>query len=254
MNPLTPYEPIDVIVCTMNTPACTEACLLTLLYYNRDMNLRPILRYPPECEGWAEPLCDRLGIQGHKLEALQMHDVGLTQAYKESDSRFLFFLDSDVTFHGHGLVRDMMDEARDNVYAVGPEHKLGEHWAGENPRPAHWTAREFVIPPRVPTHCLLVQKSDIMDKFVNKLGFHCALINGPDIGQYHDTSGLFGDVMEIAGLEYGLVAHSGRMHHWQSVSWIPGRYDNHLRMFEQIIIDHQPNANEKSAPESATTP
>lgn len=231
-------EPIDVIVCTMNTPACTEACLRTLLFYNPGLNLRPILRYPTECECWAEPLCEDMGIRAKRLERLQMHDIGLTEAYKESNSRIMLFLDSDVTFHGHGLISDMLDVMTSNTYAVGAEHKLGEQWGGENPRPHHWTAHEFVIPPRVPTHCLLVQKSPVMDKFVNRLGFHCALINGPVLGQYHDTSGLFGDVMEIAGFDYGLVAHSDRMHHWQSVSWIPGRYDQHTKMFEQIIRDH----------------
>lgn len=231
-------EPIDVVVCTTNTPLATEACLRTLLYYNTDVDIRPTLRFPASCESWAGPLCQSLGIRAVRTEEQQSHEHGMTLAYKDSHSKLMLMLDSDVTFHGKGLIKELSSILNENSYAAGAEAKLGASWTGTHPRPEHWQAKEFTIPPRIPVHCLLIQKSETMNKLVGKFGFYCALMNGPDPGHYYDTAGLFGDVMEIAGWEYRMLYPDSRIKHWQSLSWMPDRCQKHSEMFEQMILDH----------------
>jgi len=230
---------IAALVCTLDTPLATEACIKSLRHFNRDVDMEIYLVASPSCGDWVKHLAVNSGALLQVTEAQMRHDELLTSCFDDVTADLVLTLDTDVTFHGPGLISEMAKKATpsQDCFAVGcdkpdpagtawffPKDKM--HWENHDVR--HHAAR-------VPVYLALWRKA-IVSPDVQRYGFYCAMLNGPGgVGRYYDTAALLTDVLRSRGLSDYYVPSGGRFRHWKSVSWLGGEYEKHRHVFERVI-------------------
>jgi hypothetical protein len=237
--PSPPLEPIEVIICSLDTHLCTEATLLTLLHYNQDQNLLVSLIAPQSCREWSVDLCERTGARLLETQMPYCHDQAIEFGYRNRRSDLILHLDSDVIFLGDGVIADMRMALSSKVFCVGvgSAEAVGLAWISKDVH--QWGKVGYWLTPRIPLWCSLLRSTPDMERVVKMFGFFPGMRSADwEFGVYYDTAGLFTDVMRVMEYKDVYVENLSRVHHWGSMSWMNGKNEQYEATFKQIIADH----------------
>ena len=229
---------IDVVVCSLDTPLSTEACLRSLFYFNPTVCLKVYLHICESCQGWARPLCQELGVNLVETPQREPHDSGMTRGYIETNSPYFLCLDSDIVFFSFGLLAEMVARmnGNDNLYCVGAEPKSPACYVAGVGQIADWGVSDFIICERFPVWFALLRRSPFLNGVVNKFGFRLGCQRKMPTGDYYDTGALVQEVMEAIGFRYDFVPGGNRFRHYGSLSWEPGKYEGFAATLREIIV------------------
>ena len=222
------------VICSTHTEWATRASVLSLKRHNPEWDIEI---HADEDYVWLADLPAKVVVTG-KIS----HPAKLERFLLASQSDFVAFVDSDVTFH-EPILDEMVSMISGDIIGVGlncpadVKQQLGifDHLSGHP-----WHKQGFILSPR-PTPWLLAFKAckPVIDA-CKKVGFHQALIDSAGAhGLAFDVLGLWAFVLEAAGYRFDYIASNDRAFHWQSVSWLGGRYRDCLPYFMEIAKECQ---------------
>jgi len=234
---------IDIVVVNFNTIDCIKLFYYSIKKYNQNINLNFIIRDNGSTDGSIEWLQSLKDITLDISDNSKHHGICLTELIKKySHSDHVLISDSDIEFLQHGFILKMLEELKDDVFAVhiGNDHKdriITPIEINYQDKQINHRINVIDINRVSPTLCLW--NGNLLRRMLGYLTFGIYIGESSEV--YYETSALIGDAFRGLGYKDILINRNGYVKHYESMTCfvVVGYLHNKMNIIHEKVKKYE---------------